>query len=130
MTLAGWPDAAYGGQLAGGKRRLGFAIGLVSSTLKGPCHTLQWASKFTRKMVRSSLGRGVHTLSAAAEHMLLLTDFSGPFEGLNPGVAGLEDCGSLFTHLQAKKMIAEKSLVRHFSSIQQALEGGEFENAH
>ena len=37
MTLAGWPDAAYGDQSAEGKCRLGYVIGWMSSTLKGPC---------------------------------------------------------------------------------------------
>ena len=34
----------------------GDVVGLTSSALSGPCRLLQWASKFTRKLVRSSLG--------------------------------------------------------------------------
>ena len=44
---------------------------------------------------------------------------------MNPGVAGLGDCESLFTHLKAKRVVAEEYLVRHFLSIQQASEDGE-----
>ena len=62
--------------------------------------------------------------------MLLLRKFYGPSEGMNPGVAGLEFCDSLPTHLKTKKMIAEKYLVRHFLSIQQALEAGDLMNAY
>ena len=48
-----------------------------------------------------------------------------PFEGINPRVVGLEDCGSLFTLLETKKMIAEGYLVRHFLSIQHGVEAGD-----
>ena len=54
----------------------------------------------------------------------------GPFEGINPGVAGLEDCESSFTHLKAKKMAAEKYRVRHFASNQQASGEGDLGNAY
>ena len=43
------------------------------------------------------------------------------FFGLAPGKAGLEDCESLSTHLQNKKISTEKLLVRHILAIQQAL---------
>ena len=62
--------------------------------------------------------------------MLSLKKVRCPFEGMNPGVGGLGDCKSLFTLLKTKKMIAEKYLVRHFLSIQQALEAGELEDAY
>ena len=130
MTLLGWYDAAYGGQSTEGKCRLGYVIGLMSSTLKCPCHISQWTSKFTRKMVKSSLGGEVYALSEMVDHMLLLKDFYGPSGGINPGVVGMGDCESLFTHLKTKKMAAEKYLVRHFLSIQQALEEGDLENAY
>ena len=60
-------------------------------------------------------------------HMLLSKDCYGPFEGVNPGAAELEDCERLFTHLKTKKMAAEKYLVRHFLIIHQASEEGHFE---
>ena len=56
MTLAGWSDAACGDQSSLGKCHLGYVIGLMSPTLRGPCHFIQWASKFTRKSAKSSLG--------------------------------------------------------------------------
>ena len=49
---------------------------------------------------------------------------------MNPGLAGVGGCGSLFTHLKTKKKVAEKYLVRHFLSIQQALRQGELRNAY
>ena len=53
----------------------------------------------------------------------------GPFEGMNPGLTGSEDCGSLLTNLATEKMITGKYPVRRSLSIQQALEEGELENA-
>ena len=75
-------------------------IGLMSSTLKGPGHILRRTSNFTREMVESSLGGEVYTLSETADHILLLKDAFGPFEGMNPGAAGLEECESLLTRLK------------------------------
>ena len=126
----GWPDAAYGDQTEEGKCRSGYVIGLMSSTLKGPRHISQRTPKFARKMVKSSLGGEVYGLSELVDHMLLSKDFYGPFARLDPGVVGLEDCGSLFTLHKTKKRIADKYLVRHFSRIQQALETGDLEKAY
>ena len=55
MLLAGWSDAASGTHAQDGRCRLGYIIGLMASTLTVPVHILQWASKFTRKHVKSSL---------------------------------------------------------------------------
>ena len=79
--------------------------------------------KFTREMAASSLGGEVFALSEMEDHMTLLRDYYGPFAGVNPGLVGLADCESLFTHLNTKKMIAEEYLARHFLSIQKALRG-------
>ena len=56
-------------------------------------------------------------------------DFYGPSGGMDPGAAGLEDCESMSSHLATKEMMAEKYLVRHFSSIQQPFEAGGLGNA-
>ena len=109
---------------------MGYVLGFMSTTLKGPRHILEWTSKFTRKMAKSSQGGEVYAFSEMVDHMLLLKDFCGPPEGANPGSAGLEDCESLFTHLNAKKMITKKNLVRHFFSSQQAPEGGDLDNVY
>ena len=130
MTLVGWSDAAYRNQSTEGKCRLGYVIGSTSSTLKGLCHISQRATKFTRKMVESSLGGEVYALSEMGDHMLLLQGFRWAFEGIKPGAAGPGDCESLSTHSKTKKMIVEKYPVRHFLSIQQALEAGALENAY
>ena len=47
-----------------------------------------------------------------------------------PGLAGTEDCESLFTHLKNRKMVAGKYLARHFLSIQQFIEEGALGNAY
>ena len=101
----------------------------MSSSIKGPCHISQWTSKLTRKLEKS-LGGEFDALSEMVDHMLLLKDCYGPFEGMNPGLVGLGDCESLFTHLRTKKMIAEKCLGRRFLSTQRALGKGELESAY
>ena len=130
LTLVGWSDAAYGKLSEDGRCRLGYIIGLMSSSLSGPCHVLQWTSKFTRKLVKSSLGGEVYAFSEMVDHMALIREFYTPFVGLSPGMVGLEDCESLFSHLRTKKMITEKYLVRHFLSIQQSLDNKELDNIY
>ena len=122
MSIVGWSDAAYGDLTKTGKCRLGYLIGLMSSALSGPCHVIQWTSKFTRKLVKSSLGGEVYAFSEMLDHMTLLRGFYEPFAKASPGMVGMVDCESLFTHLKNRKMITEKYLVRHFLSIQQCLE--------
>ena len=75
MSSVGWSHAAYVGQLAEGTSREGCVVGLVSSTLSGPCHISQWTTTFTRKLVRGSLGGGVYALSERMDHVLFLLDF-------------------------------------------------------
>ena len=41
MSLAGWSDAAYGDLSRTEERRLGYLIGLMSSSLAGPYHVSQ-----------------------------------------------------------------------------------------
>ena len=69
MSFAGWLGAVYGSQSAEGNCRIGYVIGLMSSSLSGPCHVLQWASKFTWKPVKSSLGSEVYALSGMVDHL-------------------------------------------------------------
>ena len=57
-----------------------------------------------------------------ADHASALRVCFAPFGGLNPDVAGLDGCASLFSYLNAKKMIAEKYSAGHLLRIQQALE--------
>ena len=52
--------------------------------------------------------------SEMLDHMTLLKEFYSPFSRISPGLVGMEDCESLFTHLKNRKMITEKYLVRHF----------------
>ena len=81
MTLVGWSDAAYGERSNLGKCRLGYVIGLMSSTLSGLCHIIQWASKFTRKLVKSSQGGKVYAFSEMIAHMSVLRKFYGHLSG-------------------------------------------------
>ena len=62
--------------------------------------------------------------------MALLREFYAPVIRMSPGLVGMEDCESLFTHLKNKKMVTEKYLVRHFLSIQQFIEEGDLDNAY
>ena len=64
------------------------------------------------------------------DHMALLREFYAPAPHISPGLVGMEDCESLFTHLKNRKMVAEKYLVRHFLSAQQFTEEGELDNAY
>ena len=73
--LAGWPDAAFGTHGQDGRCRLGYLIGLTSSTLTGPAHILQWTSKFTRKHVKSSPGGEIFALSEMRGHMGMIREF-------------------------------------------------------
>ena len=75
MLLAGWPDAAFGTHEQDGRCRLGYLIGSMFSTLTGPVHILQWASKFTRKHVKSSLGGENRVLSEMWDHMDMIREF-------------------------------------------------------
>ena len=102
----------------------------MSSPLSGPCHVLQWTSKFTRKLVESSLGGEVYAFSEMIDHMALLREFYAPFSRMSPGLVGTEDCESLFTHSENKKMVTGKYLVRHFLGIQQFIVEGDLDNAY
>ena len=75
MSLAGWLDAAYGGQSTQGTRRPGYVIGLMALSLAGICHFSHWTSKFTSKLVRSSLGGGVYAQSGTVGRTTLWRDF-------------------------------------------------------
>ena len=73
------------------------------SSPSGPRHIFQWASKFTREVVRSSLRGEVHALSETAGHKALLREFYPAAADVPPGMVGAEDCESLFTHSSYKK---------------------------
>ena len=78
-TLVGWSEAAYGGQSSCGKCRLGYVTGLMSSILSRPRRIIQGASKFTRKLMKSSLGGEVYAFSEMLGHMSVLRKFYGHF---------------------------------------------------
>ena len=88
MTPVGRPAAAYGDQSTAGKCRLGYVIGLMSFTLRGPRHIIQWTSEFARKLVQSSLGGEVYALREMADHMPMLREFYAHSLDLAPGMLG------------------------------------------
>ena len=51
-------------------------IRLMSSSMRGPSHIIQWTSEYTRKMVTSSLGRVVYAFSEMVGHMPMLREIS------------------------------------------------------
>lgn len=57
--------------------------------------------------VGRSPGGGVFASSGMIEHTSLLREFYGHSADSLPNIFGLEDCKSLFTHLQNKKAVAE-----------------------
>ena len=105
---AGWPGAAYEYHLPEVPRRLGCVIRLMSTTLSGPSRILQWAPKFTRKLVERSLGGGgeMFTISEMVEHMTPSREFYVPFEYMSPGVIAFEGRESLSTDLPNEESIA------------------------
>ena len=95
MSSAGWSDATYGDQSMEGRCRLGYVVGLMSSSLTSPRHLLQWPSKFTGKRVESGLGGEIYARSEMVDHMLPLRDFFAQFEGFVQIMVGLELNGGL-----------------------------------
>lgn len=128
MMLVGWSDAAFGTHTQDGRCRLGYIIGLMSSTLTGPVHILQWTSKFTRKHVKSSLGGEIFALSEMWDHMEMIKDFYAPLGHAEIRSYGLIDCESLLSHLRTGRLGTEKFLTRHFRSIMDALGSGALGN--
>ena len=60
--------------------------------------------------------------------MALPREYRSPFADISPGVVGMEDCESLFTLSQNKKMVAEEYSARRFLSIEQSLGHGDLDN--
>ena len=87
-TFVGRPDAAYGSQTSEGRRRLGYVIGLVSSTPRRPCRVLQSASNFARERARGCFGGQVYVFSQIVDHMNLLREFRASSLRVRPGTAG------------------------------------------
>ena len=100
MTLAGWSDSAFGDQTSEGRCRLGCVIGPVSSTFRGPRHTLQWPSKFAKKLMKSSPWGEVYASCEMIGHVALRRNPLPPCVGASTGMAGKEDCGDLSAHLR------------------------------
>ena len=61
-------DADSGDSSTAGKCRLEYEIGLTSSSVTGTCHTLQWNSKITRKLVWGGLVGEVYALCKMVDH--------------------------------------------------------------
>ena len=76
----------------------------------------------------SSLGGEVCAFSEEIGHVALRPGFFGPFEHLSPGMIGFEACKSLLTHIRGGETVAGERPVRHFLTIQQALDNDESDN--
>ena len=79
---------------------MGYVICLVSPSLRGPRHILQWTPKFARKLVTSSLGGEACAFTEMVDHVALPREVYAPFAGMPPGMVGPEDCESVFSHLR------------------------------
>ena len=78
LSQAGRPDAAYKKSLTEGRCRWGYVIGLTPPSLSGPRHIMQWASKFTRKLVESYLGGEAYAFGEMEDHMACPREFPPP----------------------------------------------------
>ena len=134
MLLAGWSDAAFGTHAQDGRCRLGYIIGLTSSTLAGPVHILQWASKFTRKHVKSSPGGEIFALSEMRGNIEMIRELYSALGHEKLGSYRLLDCESLSPHLRTGRLGTEKishpgtEKIPHYRSILGARGGGDLGN--
>ena len=79
---------------------------------------------------KSGLGSEVCALSEMVGHVSSPRDFFAPPDVSGPGMAGLRNCESPFTHLQTQKAIAEGYCVPHFLRTQQAFGRRELNDAY
>ena len=108
----------------------GYVVGLMPSTLSGPRHVLQCASKFTSKLVKSSLGGDAYAFSEMKDHVALLREFYAPPTDMSPGVIGPDTCGILFARLRNQKTIPGKYPARHFLRTGQPSVENKLSNLH
>ena len=83
-------------------------MGLMSTSPSWPRRIAQRAPKFTRKLVRSSLGGDVYAFCEMFGRASLLRGFREPSGDLSPGMIGFDACESLLAHLRDKRTLAEK----------------------
>ena len=117
----GWRDAAFADRAAKGECRLGCVIGIMSTTLSGPRNFLQWAPKFARKLVKTSLDGEEYAPSDMIGRMSFMSESYGTSADLSPGVIGLEDYGGHPTRQENKRSAAKEYRVRHHLWIQRSL---------
>ena len=80
---------------------------------------------------RATRGGGeFYAISEMIDNMALLREFFAPFSRTSPGLVGMEDCQSLFAHLENRKMVTVKYLVRRFLRNQQFIEEGGLDNVY
>ena len=126
--LVGWPDAAFGPHGQDGRCRLRRTIGFTSSTLTGPVHLPQWASRFTREQVKSPVSGEIFAHSEMRGYMDMLSEFSVGRGHEKIRSYGSIDRESLLSHLRAGRLGAGKFLSRHFRGIMAASETGDLGN--
>ena len=101
----------------------------MSPPPRGPRRILQWASKFTTRLLEICPCGEVFASSVMIGRMSLLREFREPFEDLSPRMIGFEGCEILFTHMKDTKAVVEMYLIRHFSRIEQSLGTSKSDNA-
>ena len=80
--------------------------------------------------MNSSLGEEVYASSDMMGHVALLREFYAPFVEPPPGMAGVEDCEGLSTHIKTQRAISAKHFARRFLGNRQRLDGSELDNAY
>ena len=128
-VLVCWSDAAFGNQLAEGKCRLGYVTGLMYPSLNEPFRILQFTSKFTWKLARSSLGGGAYAFSEMIDHAPLPRERPDHFLDLSPVEIGFGDCDSLFARMKKRKAAAKKYSPRNSRGKRRSLESRELGNS-
>ena len=74
-------------------------------------------SRFTRKQLRSSLAGELYTLTEMWYRVAIIREFSAAITRPKPGAFASLHCGSLFSHIRARKLGAKKFLTRRFRGI-------------
>ena len=98
--------------------------------MRQPRDLLQWSSKFTRILAKTSVGGDVYASSELMDHVALLRELYASFADLSPGLVGLEVRESLFAYVDTARVITEKHPPRHSLSTQRSLGQGDLDTVY
>ena len=130
MMRAGWSDAALAGQTRGGRCQLGYAIGLAPRTQRGSRRCIHWSSKFAGRLATITFGVEVYAFGEMLGDKASLLEFYGPIVDLSRGMAGFEDCETLFSRPKGNWAIAEKYSAWRLLGMQRAVGNGALGNVY